>query len=132
MLSQYTPVATVPTADLGRAREFYEQTMGLSAFLEDHERGVVMYVCGEGHLLVYRSEFAGSNRATAVTFRVEIDDFDAIASDLRDQGVEFDTFDMEGGVWEDGILVGEDERAAWFRDPDGNVIALTAMRMFRG
>jgi catechol 2,3-dioxygenase-like lactoylglutathione lyase family enzyme len=131
MLSHYTPVATVGTTDLDRAREFYARTLGLSAFLEDDERGVVMYVCGEGHLLVYRSHFAGTNRATAVTFRVEIDDFDAIAADLRDKGVEYDTFAMEGVVRQDGILVGEDERAAWFHDPDGNIIAQTAMRTFR-
>ena len=73
MLSQYDPVATLPTKDLSKARTFYEGTLGLTPQRDD--MGGVYYACGAGHVFVYESQYAGTNQATAVSFDVPGDAF---------------------------------------------------------
>jgi catechol 2,3-dioxygenase-like lactoylglutathione lyase family enzyme len=126
MLSDCTPIATLPTADTARARKFYEETLGLTPMRED--LGGIMYRCGEGRLFVYQSEYAGTNKATAVTFEVSDDKFDAEVDALRKKGVTFQTFEYEGMEWKDDVMVSEGMRAVWFSDPDGNILNVgTAM-----
>ncbi|WP_173164197.1 VOC family protein [Phytohabitans suffuscus] len=120
MLSDHTPVATLPTADVARARGFYENTLGLTPLEEDP--GGVMYKCGSGKLFVYQSEYAGMNQATAVSFAVPDEKFDDEVDALRSKGVTFQTFDYEGMDWKDDVMVSEQMRAVWFSDPDGNVL----------
>jgi hypothetical protein len=72
-------------------------------------------------VLVYPSEFAGTNKATAATWGVG-DDFDKIIEDLRGKGVKFDTLDAPGIEWQDGVNVMGDMKAVWFKDPDGNIL----------
>lgn len=127
MLSNYTPIATVPTADLGRARAFYEQTLGLAGGVQESVGGGVVYTCGSSGFLLYPSQFAGTNQATAMAFQVDDGGFDAEVARLREAGVSFDTFELEGLVWVDGVAVMEGGKAVWFRDPDGNIINLMAM-----
>ena len=125
MLSSYTPVATLPTSDRSRARSFYEDTLGLT--VANDGIGGVTYACGSGHLFVYESAFAGTNRATSVTFDVPIADFDTEVDALRGKGIEFMTFEMEGMDWNDGVAsFGSDAKAVWFTDPDGNIVNLSA------
>jgi hypothetical protein len=81
-----------------------------------------MYRAGSGQFLVYPSGYAGTNQATAVSFQLSGDRFDAEVADLRDRGVELQTFDAPEGTWQDGVLVQGDMKAAWFSDPDGNVL----------
>jgi catechol 2,3-dioxygenase-like lactoylglutathione lyase family enzyme len=125
MLSNYTPIATVPTADLGRARAFYEEKLGLGGVVEDP--GGIRYTCGASGFLLYQSQFAGTNKATTMAFQVDDGGFDAEVARLRDAGVSFDTFDMEGVVWEDGVAKMDGAKAVWFTDPDGNILNLMAM-----
>jgi catechol 2,3-dioxygenase-like lactoylglutathione lyase family enzyme len=120
MLSDCTPYATLPAADLARARRFYEETLGLTPEREDF--GGIMYRCGEGKLFLYQSEYAGTNKATAVSFSVSDDKFDAEVDALRKKGITFQTFDYEGMEWKDDVMVSEGMRAIWFSDPDGNAI----------
>ena len=80
------------------------------------------YRSGSGGFLVYRSQYAGTNQATSMMFQVE--DFDGEVARLREAGVTFDTFDMEGMVWEDGVALMGEAKAVWFHDPDGNIINL--------
>jgi len=120
MLSDYTPVATLPTADVARARRFYEETLGLTPVREDITG--VMYRCGEGNLFLYQSEYAGTNKATTVTFAVPEDRFDGEVDTLRGKGVAFQTFEYEGMEWKDDVMVSEEMRAVWFNDPDGNIL----------
>jgi catechol 2,3-dioxygenase-like lactoylglutathione lyase family enzyme len=128
MLSQNTPVATLATADMPRARRFYEDTLGLTPGREETDG--VFYDCGAGAIFVYRSAFAGTNKATAVTFGVPPETFDAEIEQLRGKGVTFMTFDLEGVAWKDGIAsIGESLRAAWFADPDGNIINVSTGTM---
>ena len=125
MLSNYTPIATVPTADLARARAFYEGTLGVGDGEQSNE-WEVLYTCGSSRFLLYVSQYAGTNQATTMAFRVDDDGFDAEVARLRDAGVSFDTFEMEGLEWVDGVATMDGGKAVWFRDPDGNIIALEA------
>ncbi len=125
MLSNYTPVATLPTSDLTKARSFYEDTLGLT--VERDGMGGVSYTCGNGNLFVYESGYAGTNKATSVTFDVPASEFDAEVDALRAKGIEFMTFEMEGLEWNDGVAsMGPGMRGVWFTDPDSNILNLLA------
>lgn len=120
MLSDCTPIATLPTANVERARAFYEQTLGLTPLQE--AAGGIMYRCGEGKLFVYESGYAGTNKATAVSFAVPDQSFDDEIEQLRRKGVAFMTFEYEGMEWKDDVMVSDEMRAVWFSDPDGNIL----------
>jgi len=88
---------------------------------------MVSYTCGTGNLFVYESAYAGTNKATSVTFDVPTSEFDAEVDALRAKNVEFMTFEMEGLQWNDGVAsMGDQMRAVWFTDPDGNIFNLVA------
>jgi len=124
MLSEAPVAAALPASDLARAKTFYEQTLELPVVEE--APGGVMFRCGEGTaLLVYPSEFAGTNKATAAAFRV--DDLDAVMSRLRERGVVFEDYDLPGLTTVDGVATFGDSRGAFFTDPDGNIIGLAQM-----
>jgi len=127
MLSSYTPIATVPTADLARARAFYEQTLGLSGEAQAPAEAGVLYKCGSSGFLLYPSQFAGTNQATTMAFQVDDGSFDAEVAKLRGAGIAFDTFEFEGATWSDGVAVMDGGKAVWFRDPDGNILNLATM-----
>ena len=128
MLSDHTPVATLPTADLSKARSFYEDTLGLKP--ERDGMDGVAYTCGDGTVFVYESEYAGTNKATAVSFDVPMSAFDDEVGALRDKGVSFMTFEAEGLEWNDGVAsMGEDMKSVWFTDPDGNILNISAGEM---
>jgi catechol 2,3-dioxygenase-like lactoylglutathione lyase family enzyme len=128
MLSQFTPAATLPTADMSKARSFYEATLGLAVDREG--MGGVSYKCGEGTVLVYESEYAGTNKATAVTFDVPLSAFDDEIRALRDKGISFLTFELDGVNWNDGVAsMGDAMKGVWFTDPDGNIVSVAAGEM---
>jgi len=125
MLSQTTPVATLATADLSKARPFYEDTLGLAVQREG--MGGVFYSCGTGRVFVYESAFAGTNKATALSFEVQLADFDPEVQALREKGVRFMTFELDGADWDDGVAsMGDRMKSVWFADPDGNILNLAA------
>ena len=122
MLGSKDAAATLAVSDFDRARDFYENTLGLSV-LSDMD-GAVLYRSGASVVLVYPSEFAGTNKATAASWAVG-DDFDAIVDDLRNKGVSFEHYDDLPGTTRDGdIHMMGDLRAVWFKDPDGNILNL--------
>jgi len=128
MLSSHTPVATLPTSDMSKARDFYQDTLGLT--VDRDGTGAVSYTCGGGHLFVYESAYAGTNQATSVTFNVPTADFDGEVAALREKGIEFMTFEMDGVDWTDGVAsMGTEMKAVWFTDPDGNILNLSAGEM---
>lgn len=126
MLSDFTPMPTIPTADLDRARTFYEETLGLSPERVMEGEGV-LYRCGSSGFLLYPSQYAGTNQATAMAFQVEDGSFDTQVAGLREAGISFDTFEYEGVAWVDGVAVSDSGKSLWFHDPDGNIINLMAM-----
>lgn len=121
MLADYAAMPTLAVRDLQRARAFYEGVLGFTPNTDVVE-GVV-YTAGSGSFLVYPSSFAGTNKATAMSLQIPGADFDAEVSGLRDKGVTFQTFEVDGITWDDGVATfGEGMRGAWFEDPDGNIL----------
>ena len=121
MLGDHDTIATLAVKDLQVARDFYEGVLGLSP-RGDAPEGV-LYGAGSGAFLVYPSSFAGTNRATSMSFQVAGAAFDAEIAALRDKGVTFQTFDAPGISWDDGVAaMGGDARGVWFADPDGNIL----------
>jgi catechol 2,3-dioxygenase-like lactoylglutathione lyase family enzyme len=120
MLGDHEPIATLAVKDLDKAREFYEGVLGLAPRREVAEG--VLYAAGSGAFLVYPSSFAGTNQATAMSFQVPADQFDAEAAALREKGIVFQTFEAEGLAWVDGVASYGEFRSAWFADPDGNIL----------
>ncbi|WP_028046413.1 VOC family protein [Cellulomonas sp. URHE0023] len=121
MLSAHPAIPVLAVTDLDRARAFYEGTLGFTARDEEIPEGV-LYRSANGGFLVYPSSYAGTNKATAISFQVAGDAFDAEVAALRSAGVELQTFDVPEGEWVDGVLTSGSMRAAWFADPDGNVL----------
>ena len=73
--------------------------------------------------LVYPSAYAGTNKATAMSFQVPADKFDDEVAALRERDITFQTFDAEGITWDDGVAsAGDVFRSVWFEDPDGNIL----------
>jgi catechol 2,3-dioxygenase-like lactoylglutathione lyase family enzyme len=121
MLGDHDTIATIAVKDLQVARDFYEGVLGLAP-RGDAPEGV-LYGAGSGAFLVYPSSFAGTNRATAMSFQVPGDRFDAEVAALRSAEVEVQTFDAPGITWDDGVAaMGGDARGVWFEDPDGNIL----------
>jgi catechol-2,3-dioxygenase len=119
MLGDKAATATLAVSDLDRARNFYENTLGLKTLLEMSD--AVVYQSGGSTVLVYPSEFAGTNQATGATWSVG-EDFDAIVADLKSRGVTFEHYDLPGTTREGDVHVSGDFRAVWFKDPDGNIL----------
>jgi catechol 2,3-dioxygenase-like lactoylglutathione lyase family enzyme len=124
MLADREAVATIPVKDLEAARRFYRDTLGLTSS-GDEDPEFSSYRCGKSSILVYRSQYAGTNKATAVTWPVG-DEVDAIVRDLRARGVKFEQYQMPGTRLEGDVHVTGDHKAAWFKDPDGNIIAVVS------
>jgi catechol 2,3-dioxygenase-like lactoylglutathione lyase family enzyme len=122
--------ATLAVKDIGAARRFYEETLGLTP-LEGGSPGAeaVVYRSGGSAVLVYESRYAGTNQATAASWAVG-DEFDALVSELKDKGVAFEHYDDLPDTTRDGdVHVMRDLRSVWFKDPDGNILNLVNQSM---
>lgn len=124
MLKDIEPVATVAVRDLAVARKFYEGALGLTVEAENSE--VLTFKAGQFTLFVYRSQFAGSNQATAVTWMTG-NQIEAIAADLKSRGVVFEHYDMPMLKLEGDLHVADGMKVAWFKDPDGNILSINGM-----
>ena len=121
MLAKHDAGATLAVSDLDAARTFYEETLGLTPAMEMPD--AVVYSAGNSRMMVYRSEHAGTNKATAVTWAVG-DDFDGIVEDLRGKGVSFEHYDLPETTREGDVHVMGGMRGVWFKDPAGNILSL--------
>jgi catechol 2,3-dioxygenase-like lactoylglutathione lyase family enzyme len=119
MLGQYDAVAALGVSDLNRARQFYEGTLGLTPDRTQEEEAVI-YKTGNSRILVYRSQYAGTNQATAVSWVV--DDVEGMVEKLKAKGITFEHYDLPGMTLQGDIHVAEDMKAAWFKDLDGNIL----------
>jgi catechol 2,3-dioxygenase-like lactoylglutathione lyase family enzyme len=121
MLGGKDAAATIAVSDLQRARDFYENTLGLATAQE--QPGGILYRSGNSVVLVYTSEYAGTNQATAASWAVG-DDFDAIVDELRSKGVSFEHYDLPDTTREGDVHIAGDFKAVWLKDPDGNILNL--------
>ena len=122
MLNDKDVGATVAVRDLSAAKKFYGEMLGLRV-VEDMEPGGLVYRSGRAQLLVYVSEYAGTNRATAATWNVG-GAIDEIVRSLQSKGVRFEHYDLPDTRREGDIHVSGNLRLAWLKDPDGNILAL--------
>jgi len=119
MLGNRNAVANLAVSNLDRARDFYTGTLGLKEV--DHEGDeLIVLESGDSKVNVYRSDYAGTNEATAVTWAV--DDIEGEVESLKRKGVRFEHYDLPGLALEGDVHVGEDMKVAWFKDPDGNIL----------
>jgi catechol 2,3-dioxygenase-like lactoylglutathione lyase family enzyme len=122
MLAESRVEATVPTTDVGRAREFYEGTLGLP-YRGSMGPADMLFECGGGsRLVVYERGSTGDPEHTLVHFIV--DDVAATVAGLRERGVRFEEYDLPEIRTVDGIASAGDHHIAWFKDPDGNVLGV--------
>ena len=122
MLGRTDATPMIPVKDLDRARKFYEDKLGLKTKDEWGGQGATLK-SGDTLINVYRSEFAGTNKATALTF--DVDDIDKEVGELKDKGIFFEKYDLPGLKQQGDFYVGEGGfKTAWFKDPDGNILSL--------
>jgi catechol 2,3-dioxygenase-like lactoylglutathione lyase family enzyme len=123
VLSDTDAIATCAVKDIEIARKFYEGTLGLAP-LPSQESDVLAYRSGKTSILVYQSQFAGSNKATAVTWAVR--DLEGVVKALKAKGVRFEHYDLPGIARKGDIHGSGKTKAAWFKDPDGNILAVVS------
>ena len=123
MLSDKSSSAIVAVNDIAEAKRFYSDTLGLE--LQDDAMGdVLVYRTGDTSVVVYKSDFAGTNKANAVVWDVG-DEIMEIVGKLREKGVTFEHYD---GMQRDGdVHVAGDMKMVWFKDPSGNILHLNNM-----
>ncbi len=121
MLAETDAIATVAVKDLAAAADFYEGKLGLKK-VGGGEMQVITYRSGSSTVLVYQSQFAGTNQATAVTWAV--DDVDGTVRALKEKGVVFERYEFPDVKHEGDVHVFGSRRNAWFKDPDGNILSI--------
>ena len=122
MLGEKTSSANIAVKDLEIAKNFYENTLGLKK-IDTFEDEVIVYKSGNSSIVVYRSEFAGTNKSTCVTWAVG-DDIENIVSDLKNKGVRFEHYDIPNTTLNGNIHIDGSMKVVWFKDPDGNILNL--------
>jgi catechol 2,3-dioxygenase-like lactoylglutathione lyase family enzyme len=129
MLKEARVATRIPVRDLDRARRFYASKLGLEPIEE--RPGGLLYRCARGEFALFES--AGASPGTFTQMAFEVDDLDATVAELRRRGIVFEDVDLPGLITVDGIAEvvgnypskgGGGERAAWFRDLDGNLFGI--------
>jgi len=122
MLHNFPMYAYIPARDLKRAREFYEKKVGLRA--KEERNGGVVYEFAKGTAcFLYLSENAGTSKASQAFWSV--DDVDALIVALKAKGVVFEAYDdLPGERSAQGAITEGGAKAAWFKDSEGNIMAL--------
>jgi len=122
MLGKADATPMIAVKDLDRARTFYEDKLGLKTKDEWGGEGATLK-SGDTHINLYKSDFAGTNKATALNF--EVDDIEKEVGELKEKGIFFEKYDLPGLEPKGDVYVGEGGfKTAWFKDPDGNILSL--------
>lgn len=122
MLAKLNTCAVIPAADLARARAFYKEKLGLDPASE--LPGRLVYKTGAGStFIMYETGNAGTAKNTAMGW--ETNNLDADMDDLRSRGVVFEEYDMPGLKTVNGVADAGGARSAWFKDSEGNILALS-------
>ncbi|MDB5168191.1 MAG: Glyoxalase/bleomycin resistance protein/dioxygenase [Candidatus Saccharibacteria bacterium] len=122
MLGDSTIYTTIAVSDMQLSKEFYGKKLGLNQV--DESPIGIKYESGSGKLLTYQSTTAGTSEATCAAWQV--DDVEAVVSDLQLAGVVFDNYDIPGADVDGHIYTIGSQKAAWFHDPDGNILSISS------
>ena len=128
MITNARAVPIIPVSNLEKGIEFYEGTLGLP--LQERIESLpqnreARFKVGQTELGIYESVGAGQSKATLMSF--EVDDIEETVEDMRSRGVRFEEYDMPNLKTEKGIATMGDEKGAWFKDPDGNILAVSQL-----
>jgi predicted enzyme related to lactoylglutathione lyase len=121
MLANAPIRAYIPVLDVARARKFYEKTVGLKP-KQDYAGGVV-YECGNTEVFMYPTTNAGTSKASQAFWQVG--DVEAEVAELKARGVVFEEYDVPGMKTVNGIATGGGAKTAWFKDTEGNILAVS-------
>ncbi len=121
MLDEAGFICPIPVGDLERARVFYTDTLGLAA-VDASEAGILLAVAGGARILLYESH---GGRPSHTVAGWEVPSLEPAIAELKTRGVTFEDYDLPSLRTEYHIAWIGPERAAWFRDPDGNVLAIS-------
>lgn len=119
-------VVTLPAADMDRAREWYSRVLGLEP-VEVEPLGETWYEIGGTRFMVYQSQFAGTNQATAAG--IQVDDTEAAVAELKTRGAVFEDYDFGDDFRTvDGIMtLPNGQKSAWMKDSEGNILGVSSM-----
>jgi catechol 2,3-dioxygenase-like lactoylglutathione lyase family enzyme len=129
VLKRSSVATRLPAQNLERARAFYSEKLGLEP--SEERPGGLLYKCANGDFALFESAGAPSGAHTQMAF--EVDDIEATVAELRARDVVFEEYDFPGLTTVDGIAEvsgnypskgGKGERAAWFRDSEGNMLGI--------
>ena len=122
MLSDKNAVANIAVKDLEIAKRFYQDVLGLQ-LIDSGLPEVVIFESGNSKIIVYKSQYAGTNKATSMTWTVG-DNIEEIVQALKVKGVTFEHYDVPNTKLEGDIYVDGKMKVTWFKDPDGNILNL--------
>ena len=122
MLSDKNAVANIAVKDLEKAKRFYQDILGLQ-LIDSGTPEVVVFKSGNSMIIVYKSQYAGTNKATSMTWAVG-DNIEEIVQKLKAKGITFEHYNMPNITLDGDIHVDGSMKVAWFKDPDGNILNL--------
>ena len=127
-LNRSSIVATVPVTNIEEARRFYSDKLQLDLCESNTERGELLYEAGGGtHILVYRRPTLPTSDSAALEF--EVDSLEETMKSLRDKGIRFEESRKSDVRTKSGMATMDGGRTAWFKDPAGNILALSQSEM---
>jgi catechol 2,3-dioxygenase-like lactoylglutathione lyase family enzyme len=121
MLAELKVAATIPASDLERAKKFYAEKLGLEPAVETLTG--IYYRCKDSWFFLYPTPFAGTAQHTLLGW--ETDDLEGDVERLRSRGVVFEEYNLPDLKTIDGIAEMEGEKAAWFKDSEGNILSIS-------
>jgi catechol 2,3-dioxygenase-like lactoylglutathione lyase family enzyme len=124
MLGDKDVSANIAVKNLETAKKFYEDILGLTQ-VDAEGQEVVVFKSGNSTVNVYQSQYAGTNKATAVTWVVG-QNVEDVVQQLKAKGVVFEHYDMPGVTKEGDVHVAGSMKVAWFKDPDSNILNIVS------
>ena len=121
MLQQCPLYAYIPAADMARARQFYEGKLGWKPH-QEIAGGVAYEFAGGTACFLYLTPNAGTSKASQLFW--EVKDIEREVAELKGRGVKFEDYDLPGDKSPEGIVTADGVRAAWFKDSEGNIMAI--------
>jgi catechol 2,3-dioxygenase-like lactoylglutathione lyase family enzyme len=124
MLTDASFHATIPCSDFERAKRFYDEKLGLRP--AENAYGGAFYEGRDGtRFLLFPS--GGSASGTHTQMGIRVDDIETVVRELRDRGLEFESYDFPGFDKETLIATHENVRSAWFKDSEGNLLGVVQL-----
>jgi catechol 2,3-dioxygenase-like lactoylglutathione lyase family enzyme len=121
MLQDFPMYAYIPAKDVDRARQFYERKLGFRP--KEEIAGGVVYEFGDNTAcFLYPTPNAGTSQASQAFWQVE--DVEREVAELKARGVQFEDYDLPGEKSPSGVLTAGGAKAAWFKDSEGNILAI--------